>query len=105
MTYSDLERHHPDAPMGRPGYKELCLLLAVAALLLLAAAGPEAYSRYRVPAMPMIAIAASYGWVALRRHAPSIRQGPQTGLPSKKILAYPDRYSRLHDGDPSNKTE
>jgi hypothetical protein len=62
---------------SRPGYKELCLLLAVAALLLLAAAGPEAYSRFRVPAMPMIAIAASYGWVALRRHAPSIRQGAE----------------------------
>jgi hypothetical protein len=62
---------------SRPGYKELCLLLAVAALLLLAAAGPESYSRFRVPAMPMIAIAASYGWVALRRHAPSIRQGAE----------------------------
>jgi hypothetical protein len=62
---------------SRPAYQELCLLLAVAALLVLAAAGPEAYSRFRVPAMPMIAIAASYGWVALRRHAPSIRQGAE----------------------------
>ena len=36
--------------------------LLAALLLLAAAAGPESYDRFRVPAMPMLAIVAASGW-------------------------------------------
>jgi hypothetical protein len=63
---------------SRPAYRELCILLAIAALLILAAAGPEAYSRFRVPAIPIIAIVAAYGWVAAsKRRRPAIRQSTE----------------------------
>ncbi len=43
-----------------------------AALLLVAAAGPEASDRFRVPAMPALALLAGYGWSAkVRRMVPS----------------------------------
>jgi hypothetical protein len=41
--------------------------LFAAVLLLAAAAGPEGYDRFRVPAMPMLAIVAAAGWTGRHR--------------------------------------
>jgi len=40
----------------------LLLPFAAALLLILATAGPEAYSRYRIPVMPLLAIISGIGW-------------------------------------------
>jgi hypothetical protein len=45
----------------------LCAVL----LLLLAAAGPEATDRFRVPAMPMLALLAAFGWTPSRLYSDS----------------------------------
>lgn len=48
-------------------YKGLCIILcaAVALWLLLLAAGPEAADRYRIPAIPLLAIVSGIGWSSL----------------------------------------
>lgn len=43
--------------------------LSVALALLLAAAGPEGYCRFRVPAVPMLAMVAGFGWMADTRRS------------------------------------
>ena len=48
-----------------PGRQRLIAVpLLFAFLLLVAAAGPEASDRFRVPAMPALALLAAYGWSA-----------------------------------------
>ncbi len=42
--------------------------LCVAILLLAASAGPLSEDRYRVPAMPMLAMIAAFGWDARAGH-------------------------------------
>jgi hypothetical protein len=51
----------------RWSYYPLLLPLASAALMVLASAGPEGYSRYRTPIMPMIAIISGIGWTLMLR--------------------------------------
>jgi len=54
-----------DSPSGN---KALCMIpLFAAVLLLAAAAGPEGYDRFRVPAMPLLAIVAASGWTGRYR--------------------------------------
>ena len=51
----------------RWSYYPLLLPSAAALLLILATAGPEAYSRYRIPIMPLVAIVSSMGWSQMFR--------------------------------------
>ena len=46
----------------RWSYYPLLLPSVAALLLILATAGPEAYSRYRIPIMPLVAIVSGIGW-------------------------------------------
>jgi hypothetical protein len=45
--------------------------LSMALLLVAAAAGPEAYIRFRVPSMPMLAMVGAIGWTAVARNVRS----------------------------------
>jgi len=45
----------------------MLLPFAPALLLILATAGPEAYSRYRIPVMPLLAIVSGIGWAQMVR--------------------------------------
>jgi hypothetical protein len=53
---------------GQPGPSVGLVLIPFCAslLLLAAAAGPEMYDRFRVPAVPMLALVAAFGWTAGR---------------------------------------
>lgn len=56
--------------IGRMRFPDAALIvvpIVVALMLLLAAAGPEGYSRFRVPAWPMLALVAAFGWTAKSR--------------------------------------
>jgi hypothetical protein len=49
-----------DSRLANIGF--LLIPLIFAGFLLAAASGPEAEERYRVPAMPMLALVAAFGW-------------------------------------------
>jgi hypothetical protein len=50
------------------------LMVLIAIVMLIVAAGPEATARFRVPAMPFLAMAAGIGWVGLIRRNPPMER-------------------------------
>jgi hypothetical protein len=59
-----LKRH---ASLRSPIGSFVLFIFAIAMITLLLASGPEAYARYRVPAMPLLALLAGVGWFGVRQ--------------------------------------
>jgi hypothetical protein len=61
---------------GLHSYQGWCVLFCAASAfaLLLLASGPEAVARFRIPAVPLVAVIAAVGWTSIGRGLPPERR-------------------------------